>query len=530
MKHLKLVLAAFLMPCAVAAQDPQGDVADSSVSFDFQGADIRAIISTLADVAGLNITYGDLPNRTVTLRTGQPVLVSQVRALLETLVRANGLELFEEGGLVRIEAAPGTEPAAAAGQMFVSETAPPVRRLYVHQLRHAKADRLVQTLGALFSTGGAPAAEAGFDASLSQALQQQRDAPFEQQDQPGAPAPAAAAGFAVGLQAPVDMVPDPATNSILVLATQTDYGVISNAIQQLDVRPLQVMIEVIIAEVRHSSAHDLGIDIDIPLEVGDEDGVTFNLHGFSAGDVALQILGIGNVKADVILRALATKADVSIVSRPVILAQNNQEARILVGDQRPFIQLQRALPTENAVRDQIVQYRNVGTQLSILPTISPDGYVNLVVAQEVSTATAETQFGAPIINTREVETELLVQDGHTVVLGGLISRQKETTNSGIPLLKDIPLLGLLFRSTATRTVATELLLMLTPHVIWTDEDMEATTRGVREALGSVSKALPDSLPLFDLHGAAPDSVIQLPRDTTRSQDAASRPDSTRVRR
>ena len=109
-----------------------------------------------------------------------------------------------------------------------------------------------------------------------------------------------------------------------------------------------------------------------------------------------------------------------MLSRPLVLAENNLEARILVGSQRPFVQVFRSLPTDAAVRDQVVQYRDVGTSLSLLPTINPDGYVNLQVKQEVSAATAEQQFGAPVISTREASTHLFVKDGETVVMAGII--------------------------------------------------------------------------------------------------------------
>src|SRR5690606_3271506 len=122
--------------------------------------------------------------------------------------------------------------------------------------------------------------------------------------------------------------------------------------------------------------------------------------------------------------ALATTGEVRILSRPVVHAQNNQPARILVGTQQPFVQFSQILPTDPVgARAEIVQYREVGTVLSILPTINDDGYVNLAVAQEVSSATAETQFGAPVISTREAETQLLVRNGQTVVLGGLVDQQ-----------------------------------------------------------------------------------------------------------
>jgi general secretion pathway protein D len=128
------------------------------------------------------------------------------------------------------------------------------------------------------------------------------------------------------------------------------------------------------------------------------------------------------------------------------------------------------------VRDQVVQYRDVGTQLTIRPTINPDGYVTMAVLQQVSNATAETQFGAPIISTREAKTQLMMKNNQTVVIGGLIDHQRETTSSGIPILKDIPVLGALFRSSAqTRTNVTEMFIFITPHVLKTDQDLDHVT-------------------------------------------------------
>jgi general secretion pathway protein D len=156
----------------------------------------------------------------------------------------------------------------------------------------------------------------------------------------------------------------------------------------------------------------------------------------------------------------------------VILAQNNQEARILVGSERPFVQVSRSLPTDAAVRDQVIQYRDVGTKLTITPTINDDGYVNLQVLQEVSTATAETQFGAPVISTREAATHLFIKNGRTAVLGGLIDRQQERARSGIPILMELPLVGGLFGTTRNTTSTSELFLFLTPHIVATDEDSD----------------------------------------------------------
>jgi general secretion pathway protein D len=260
-----------------------------------------------------------------------------------------------------------------------------------------------------------------------------------------------------------------------------------------------VLIEVVIAEVRKTSSLDLGVSGTA--ENANQRGTdgSLELRGNSAGNFILEVMRFGSTNATALISALATEGTVRIVSRPVILAQNNQQARILIGDERPFIQVFRSLPTDAAVRDQVVQYRDVGTSLTLVPTINADGYVNLELTQEVSTATSEEQFGAPIISTREAATQLFVRDGQTVVIGGLIDQQQTESESGVPLLKDIPLLGRLFKSTSRETTENELFLFLTPHIVETDEDADR----VLDDLGAKSRLLrPDTMNL----GAAADTI------------------------
>jgi general secretion pathway protein D len=341
--------------------------------------------------------------------------------------------------------------------------------------------------------------------SLSEELAALRPTPIDPSDPTGARVqPGVAAdtgmgpGLGTGLTGPVQIVPDRRTNSLLIRSNGADYATLRAAIEQLDVRPVQVLIEVLIAEIRRDRQAGLGVSANVKDRSvnGGPSVVGGSLSGSSAGDLIVRALQVGGVRADVVLSALAADAAVSILSRPLIVTRNNQEARILVGSERPFVQLFRSLPTDAAVRDQVVQYRNVGTQLTIRPTINPDGYVSLAVLQEVSSATAETQFGAPVISTREARTDVLVKDGRTVVLGGLVDQQREQTTSGVPVLKDIPGLGWIFRSTQQRRNATELFLFLTPHVLRSDEELDDATRRLREQSGTLRRALEGGIPLL----------------------------------
>jgi general secretion pathway protein D len=127
----------------------------------------------------------------------------------------------------------------------------------------------------------------------------------------------------------------------------------------------------------------------------------------------------------------------------------------------------------------VVQYRDVGTKLRVLPTISADGYVMLQVTQEVNAATAELAFGAPVISTRSVQTRLLIKDGQTIVLGGLTDRQREHRQGGIPILSAIPWIGGLFGHFSRQVVETELFVFLTARVIRGDDDAERLTSPLR---------------------------------------------------
>jgi general secretion pathway protein D len=448
----------------LAAQDPVQQPTPGGVLVDFQDTELRLVISALAEAAGLNVIYGELPSRRITLQMRRPVPPEQVAALLRSVAQSNGLRVIDEDGLLRLEP---TEPVGARAAAQDTAEGQPELRLFVHRLRHARAARLAATLQAIFGGGGVP----GFEAAqtrrpLSEMLREQHVPPARLEPEAPAPPPVVVPpGLPAQLHGEIQIVPDEATNSLLVRARPDDWEVLRQTIAAMDLRPLQVLIEVVIAEVRRTRDLTVGVSGTISGKGGSAE-----LEGATGGDFTLKVARTGEIDINVTLSAMAANGEVRILSRPVLLAQNNQEARILIGAERPFVQVYRALPTDAAVRDQVVQYRDVGTSLSIVPTINEEGYVNLQVAQEVSTATSETQFGAPVISTREASTHLFIRDGHTAVLGGLIDRQDSRSRSGVPLLKDIPLVGMLFGTTQRNFSQSELFLFITPHVITSDDD------------------------------------------------------------
>jgi general secretion pathway protein D len=170
-----------------------------------------------------------------------------------------------------------------------------------------------------------------------------------------------------------------------------------------------------------------------------------------------------------VLQALASRTNVRILSTPRVLALNNEEARILVGSQVPFTQSTRA--GLDVIVDQSVEFRNVGTQLTVVPTVNTDGYVTFRILQEVSALSAQTieaALNAPVITTREAETSALVRSGRTIIIGGLIDEVEQRVRTGIPVLMDLPILGPLFRSESQGRSRTELAIFVTPHVVFDD--------------------------------------------------------------
>jgi general secretion pathway protein D len=452
-----------LRPSDAEAQQPVQTV-QGGVQLNFQALDLAFVFSALAQAASLNVVYHDLPAKAITMRTVNPIPIAEIPSLIRSIARANGVGVQEEGGFLRLQGG-GTD----------EET--DLRELYRYPLRHARAPILAATLQALFG-GTIPTGTAvNRTATLSQQLNQLQAGGVAQAvapqniifQQPGSGE----------LEGNVLIIPDEVTNILLVRATPGDWNIIQSAIQALDLRPLQVVIEVVIAEVRRTDEMDIGTAFAITRVDEDETRSAVIERTPPAGGISLSFLRTGTVDVEATLSAMASTGKVQILSRPVILAQNNQEARMLVGSERPFVQSS-FLGGTTGQTQQVVQYREVGTVLTILPTINEDGYVNLSVIQEVSNATSETQFDAPVISTREATTQILARNGQTVVIGGLVDQQEDQTTAGIPYLKDIPILGRLFGYNRTTKGSAELFLFLTPYIISTDTDADLFRERIEE--------------------------------------------------
>lgn len=470
------------------AQDPDSAIAvrNDSVTIRLVDVEVRAAVQALAQYLDRPVVFGALgagSSTRVSLETPQPVLRTQVVDLLRGVLESQNLELFADTsgaapGIYRVRARETRQAPGTAANRQPSPSG--LLELFVIKLAHARAADVAATVNALYGRASALGEMGDRRPTLQEGLRENRVPPGLA---PPADAVTPTGARSAELTGEVTIVPDARTNSLLIRASAADFALIQAAVQQVDVRPLQVLIEVVIAEVRRDRSFSFGVETRLPpQQVGGSTNTVIqgSTAGLGLADFALKVMGIGGVDLEATLRAAAARGDVRIMSRPIVLAANNETADILVGSQRPFVQVQRALPTDAAVRDQIVQYKDVGTQLTVRPTISAGGYVALDVTQEVNTATSEVAFDAPVISTRSVRTQLLVRDSQTVVLGGLTDRQRDVNQGGVPVLSSIPLLGGLFGRASRRTTETELFLFLTPRVIRTDEEANHITEPLRD--------------------------------------------------
>ena len=377
--------------------------------------------------------------------------------------------------------------------------------------QNARAFEQIQALTSTFLG----AANAGTDGNTlrNQILQQFGGAaPTAQQPQvPAAP------GTLSSASNDIRIVAEEGTNSLMIRATAQDYQVITQLIQTIDLRPLQVLIEVTIAEVQRNKDLNVGISGSASKN-SKKDTTSGSLPtAASARDFVLMLTGAkGAVNYDVAINALQSRGDVKVLSMPVIIAQNNKEAVLNVGSQRPFVQVSQTVVNDPTGRVQTIQYVDVGKKLTITPTINADGYVNLTVDQTDDNATNEIAFDAPVISKRQATTQVFLRNGQTTVIGGLADNDSRKTTSGIPILSRIPFIGgWLFGNTVEKKVTSELFLFLTPHIISEDADIDRLREAVKDGSTLLQEMTLD--PRIKLQQPLPVTVPPARTDTIQSR-------------
>ena len=306
------------------------------------------------------------------------------------------------------------------------------------------------------------------------------------------------------LSGEVKIIADEANNALVIKARPKDYAIIKDVLDKLDIMPRQVLVEVIIAEVQLEDELAYGVEWFIK-----QKGINISGNPYNA-DMALTAaktltedtplgegypgFSYGLFNNDGQLMALITLIDATtnfnLLSTPNILASDNQEASIEIGEDVPV--LSESTISTGGVKTQGVQYRKTGIILHVKPTINDNGLVRMEITQEVSAVddNAKTSgITSPRIRNRKATTFLTAHDGQHILIGGIMHTEASETSSGIPILKDIPYLGYLFGSTTTKQNKKELIFIVTPHVIKSREHADELTREFAEKVHSLKNML-----------------------------------------
>src|SRR5262245_43249119 len=322
----------------------------------------------------------------------------------------------------------------------------------------------------------------------------------------------------------ISIVADKPTNSLVITAPPEAYALIKEIIQKLDVRRSQVLVETLIAEVTLNKAQNLGVEWRA---INSPDGTqvfasstgsgqtgllnsslgaaipTGNTGGGLSGAAALAslasqgfLLGLLStirindpsnpnnptqlLNIPFLVRAFQGDNDVNILSTPQLLTTDNEEAEILIGENRPFLRSASDTPlsggiTSSTTTIRTFDFKDIGIILRITPQISQGKTVRLKMAQEVTAFISEVETGAPVTSKRSAKTTVIVDDNQTIVIGGLITNNTNEAKTQVPCLGNLPIFGWAFKQTSATRSKTNLLIFLTPHIITSPEDIDRVT-------------------------------------------------------
>ena len=303
-----------------------------------------------------------------------------------------------------------------------------------------------------------------------------------------APAAGASASTSGGDLAKGRLSLDEPRNAIIYQGSATDWGRVLPLIQQMDRAPRQVMVEVTVAEVTLTKEQEFGVSwLARNSDLGKFNGnISSGTLSTATGGAGLNyILDIGG-QARASLKALASQDRITVLSSPWVMVKSGEEASFDVGTEVPTISSQATSGITtggNTGIIQTVQYRKTGILLNIKPVVYSDDRVDIELRQEVSEALpvgADSAVSSPAIFNRSYTTNLSLKDGAAILIAGLMSQRNTTGDSGVPYLKDVPLLGNLFKTQKYGNTKTELVLMIVPYIIETDTQAEELTRSLSQ--------------------------------------------------
>ncbi len=474
-----------LVPVRKAQKPAQGSLAPvsggtkpSTISLDIKSMEIVDVLKMLALRAEINIVIGKNIKGTVSM------LLKDVKAwdAFEIIILSNNLAYEYKNGIINVMTQNDYE--SVFGVPYEDK-----KKIAVVRLKYAKAKDLVQSLTQIKSDIGKVVLSEPSNSLIlmdtAQRIQAMRtvidetDLQIETEIFDLNYADAAVLSKKIngmltkGLGA-IEI--DERTDKIAVTDTAEKIDEIAKLVCAFDERPLQVLIDARIIELKPSNKFEMGIDWDYWMEKYFRIGSPFaGVSGetkLSIGTINATVDAKGDYKA--VVDILQTFGDTKVLSSPRIMAINGEEARMLVGSKEAYLTSSTTQVGDSASTSESVNFVDVGIKLYVTPEINKAGFVTMKIRPEVSSSelvnfgTATVPKQIPIVTTSEAETTIIVKDGTTIIIGGLRKDEKIKTVKKVPILGDIPIINMLVRNISDETTTTDLVILLTPHIITGD--------------------------------------------------------------
>jgi len=472
---LNLLLAPFVGFCQEIVTDKQ-----EKISFDIKGMDIVDVLKTLSSRSGLNIVVGKNVTGKVTLFLKDV----DIWDAFEIVLSANDLAYEKKGNIINVMTQRDYE-------LKYGERQEDKKQMENIHLKYAKAADLARSLTQIKSAVGKVIVDEASNTIVlidsreklkdMQEFVKKTDLPLSTQifSLNYAQADKVSAKLQDELTKGVGLLKiDERTNKIAITDYPEKLAAVSRLINAFDERTFQVLIDAQIIEIKPSQKLEIGVDWDYWIDKNFRLAVSLPTSG-SANKLSVGTAASGNLVSEKgeykgIIDLLRTLGDTKILSSPRIISVNNQEAKILVGTKEAYAQQTTVTGEGGAITtSETINFVDVGIKLYVTPTVNREGFITMKIKPEISSVGSEhvTSKGEhiPIIATSEAETSVMVKDGVTIIIGGLRKDEKHKSVKKVPFLGDIPLLGHLFRNTSEELKKTELVILLTPHIISGEE-------------------------------------------------------------
>ena len=381
--------------------------------------------------------------------------------------------------LVTAPASRGFDEVSRWVQILDADSQQQIEQLFMYRVKHLAALELAETLSTVFEEEDEPViglagVTDGFGRGpqfgvTGEADESQSGASQELASQPGTMPTAFGLNAAVSANLSVKIVADETTNSLLIRSSARDYRQLLTTISQLDVVPLQVMVNAVIAQITLTEDTRFGVDwsriandaVLDPISTRTNTDFSPNLGGLMFTKGFLD----GSARVEATLEAIAVDNDVRLLARPSLTVSNNQEGEIQIGAEVP-VEAGESI-SAGGLSTTNIQYRPTGIELYITPQINDDGIVNLTIRQVLSSvdSSAAGVNNNPVFNNQEISTTVVVRNGENIVLGGLIQTDSERLNTGVPGLNRLPVVGNLFSYQRDSIERRELFIVLRPEII-----------------------------------------------------------------